>query len=772
MKSSLTVILLCLFTLSFGQSGRLGSWQSHIPQTSTQEVLEVNGKIFCASEFSVFSVDKDDQSISSFGTHNGLTEAGVAAMGFDESSQTLIIAYNNSNIDLIRNGQITNIPNLFNKAIVGDKTVNSIFTQSGIAYLATGFGVVVLDLVNKEIDDSYFLGPNGSNLKINDVGLWQDSIYAATDKGLLKASIVSGENLADFNKWSYSTVDGKKNLLFSAIDLFNENLYLAGDETIYRNEGDGWESFYTESGWKNKFLRSYNNELFFIQYQEIGGNFQDRQIGTIDASGTIGFLDPNFYIDRPASCFRDENGNIWIADIYKGLSMNQNNSYINFLPNTPSGLSSREMAYMDGSFYVTNSAIGTGLNYAYSPPVIYKNTNGFWTNLNQYNVPAFNGYKDFAAIQPLPSENKILLSSLNYGILEWNLSDNSVELFEKPTGGNSNYRVASMDMDEFGNVWMANSYSSSPIVCRKPGGEYLFFSLPELPSSDPVNDIVVDEFNQIWVSTKSTGIFVYDYNRTLEDQSDDNPNSNTGRPLKFTIAEGLGSLPSDNVICMTEDKEGEIWIGTKSGIAIVFCPGSVFSRQCNAERICIPRSDTSNICDILLETEFITSITVDEADRKWIGTNNGVFLQSADGLETVHYFNNENSPLPSNQIRNIAIHPETGDVFIGTENGLMSFRGDATQTQENGKKAHVFPNPVREDYSGPIAIKNLPNNSSVKITDIAGFLVHETKATGGQAVWDGNLINGGRAATGVYIVFAASEDGKEKAVAKFVLINN
>ena len=750
--------------------GQIGSWQSHLPQTSAQDVIEVNDKMFCASEFGIFSVDKSDQSIVSFGTHNGLSEAGISAFDFDESSQTLIVAYTNSNIDLIKNGQVTNVPDLFNKTIVGDKQINNIVTENGIAYLATGFGVVVLDLLNNEIDDSYFLGPNGSNLLINDVAIWQSQIYAATGKGLLKAPL-SGINLSDFRNWELDTVAGFTTIPFLDIELFKEQLYVTNQDVIFVNGSNDWEVFYSETNWKNKYLKSDNNELFFIQYLEESGNFIDRQIGIIDALGSISFVADNFFIDRPAACIRDENGQLWIADRFKGLSQSSGDSYINYAPNTPNGISSREMAYMDGSFYVTTSAIGISLNFAFSSPVIHRYTNGFWENFNEFNLPGLAGYRDLASIQPLPSENKILLSSLDNGILEWNLSDNSFEVFEKPENDDSEYRVASMDMDDFGNVWMANSFSPSSLVCRKPGGEYLFFSVPELTVS-AVNDIVVDEFNQVWISTKENGIFVYDYNRTLEDQSDDNPNSSTGKPLRMSDSEGLGNLPSSSVVCMAEDKDGEIWIGTKAGIAIVFCPGSVFNRQCNAERICIPRSDTSTICDLLLENELITCITVDEADRKWIGTNNGVFLQSSNGEETIHYFNKDNSPLPSNAIRNIAIHPETGDVFIGTAKGLMSFRSDATNTQESSGDAYVYPNPVREDYHGPIAIKNLPNNASVKITDVGGFLVYETQATGGQAIWDGNLIGGGRAASGVYVVFAATKDGSEKAVTKFVLINN
>lgn len=94
-------------------------------------------------------------------------------------------------------------------------------------------------------------------------------------------------------------------------------------------------------------------------------------------------------------------------------------------------------------------------------------------------------------------------------------------------------------------------------------------------------------------------------------------------------------------------------------------------------------------------------------------------------------------------ITDIEIDPKTGEVFIGTAQGLISYRGEATAGgQVNSASAYAFPNPVRPEYNGTIAIKGLAENADVKITDVTGQLIFQTKALGGQAIWDGNDYNG------------------------------
>jgi hypothetical protein len=239
----------------------------------------------------------------------------------------------------------------------------------------------------------------------------------------------------------------------------------------------------------------------------------------------------------------------------------------------------------------------------------------------------------------------------------------------------------------------------------------------------------------------------------------------------LNAVENNGSIPGSNVFAMAEDQDGEIWIGTDEGIAIFYTPDQVLTTQSvNAER---PLVNFDGYVQYLLETEIVTSIDVDGANRKWVGTDRaGVFLLSADGTEQVYHFTEDNSPLFSNNITDLAVNQETGEVFFGTAKGMIAFKGTATGPSENfDDNVHAFPNPVKSDYFGDIGIDGLMNNSIVKITNVSGSVVYETRSEGGRAVWNGNDMHGNRVKSGVYLVFVSSENGEEKVATKILFLN-
>jgi hypothetical protein len=256
---------------------------------------------------------------------------------------------------------------------------------------------------------------------------------------------------------------------------------------------------------------------------------------------------------------------------------------------------------------------------------------------------------------------------------------------------------------------------------------------------------------------------VWSNNNTRDDLSDD-----VAKIL--TIGAGTGGLPDQLVFCVAEDKDGNIWAGTSQGIGIFYCSGSVLtSYGCDADQIKVERD---GYIGYLFGTESVRAIAVDDANRKWIGTTNGIWLISADGKQELLKFNTQNSPLPSNQITDIAIDNTTGEVFIGTLGGIVSYQGDAMGSDcADCDKALVYPNPVKPEYDGPIAIKGLTENAYVKITDISGTLVYQGKANGSQMVWNGKGYNGQRAKSGTYLVFSSTDLGKERKVAKILLLN-
>jgi len=325
--------------------------------------------------------------------------------------------------------------------------------------------------------------------------------------------------------------------------------------------------------------------------------------------------------------------------------------------------------------------------------------------------------------------------------------------------------VSGLDYDKDGTLWISNAWSDEkPIVARSKDGSWHAFSPGALLNNNLlIGDILAARNGYKWIiRPRGNGLLVYDSGTSLEDTGDD-------QYKLLTNAEGNGGLPTADVASFAEDLDGQIWIGSGQGIAVFYTPEAIFSDgDFDAQQILIEQD--GNV-QILLETEVVSAIVVDGANRKWVGTQtSGVYLLSPDGREQIRHFTVDNSPLPSNTINSIALDGKTGEVFIGTDRGILSYRGEAIEGADESDCASVFPNPVRETYTGPIAITGLVRNSEVKITDVSGNLVYRTTSEGGQAIWTGNDMGGKRAATGVYLVFASDASGTFKCNTKVLLI--
>jgi ligand-binding sensor domain-containing protein len=320
--------------------------------------------------------------------------------------------------------------------------------------------------------------------------------------------------------------------------------------------------------------------------------------------------------------------------------------------------------------------------------------------------------------------------------------------------------VVGFKFDADKNLWISNYAAPEQLVVKKRDGSWQKFGFPYSTSERTASQIEIDNANQKWmVAPRGIGIFVLNDNNTIDNKNDD-------QIKKLTTGIGYGNLPNNEVYCITKDKDGKMWVGTADGIAIFNCPESTFSTQgCDAE-LKVVKYDLN--AGLLFQREAVKTIAVDGGNNKWIGTNNGVWLITDDAEKIIHHFNKDNSPLPNNEVTKIVVHPKTGEVFIATNSGLVSYRGEATEGSENNDELSIFPNPVPSNYGGVVAIKGLVENADVRITDVAGQLVYRTKASGGQAVWNGKTYLGKKPSTGVYYVFVTNSDGSEAKSGKFI----
>lgn len=763
------IVILWLTSLpAQSQNRALGTWTAHVPLQNATSISQSKNYVYAACLNGVIGVNIDNNLIEKYTKVSGLSEVFTEQVGYDTATSTLIIGYSNSNIDLIQNGKIINLPYLKNASISGDKKIYSIYCTNGVAYLGTGLGLLKVDLVKNEIAETYIFN-NGSNFyKVNAIWADNNNIFCATNFGVLMGRIAANVNLLNFNEWiNYS--NGIPQTEASAITKFQNKILASIGNSIYQFDGTDWTIFLTTPQWTTKHLNTTNGLLTIAQHFLTGTTVTNVRIGKWNGSDFT-YFSGNYYIGFPLQVLADKNGDLWHADLYRGLIRQEGGNFADKIPNGPFSINSREMDFLNGTMWSSSSGIRNGWNPDNLPEskYFYGCTDYFWENFNQYNYYILDTFQQLAVVKALPSENKVFFGAASFsygGILEFSPADKSFKLQKYAPGVNQSFRITGADRDNQNNIWFSNAYSSgASLICRKSDGNYVYFNSGFL-NGKLVKDVVVDDYNQIWIAKEdnSGGLVVLNYGNSIDDKSDD-------QYYNLAAGSGLGDLPSNNVICMAKDLDGVIWLGTSEGIGIIPCAGFVTDFACEADRICIDRKDGSGFCDNLLEDEIINCITVDAANRKWIGTNNGLFLVSPDGQKTIYAFTETNSPLLANYVRSVAIHPQTGDVFIGTEKGICSFRAEATLTTDDTPEPFVYPNPVRSDYDGPIAFKGIPNNCNVKIVDVSGNLVHETTALGGQAIWDGILINGERAATGVYYALCKGSGKKETAKLKFVLM--
>lgn len=739
MKTFLIYLLLVPCVTAFTQ--QLGEWRMHINYNNVMKLAHADNIIMGATEKSVFLYDIADNSTKTLDKASGLSDFGVRDIAYDSTLNTFVIAYNNSNIDLFKNNTVINIPDIKNKLTSSSKNINNIYTHRGFAYISTDFGIVVLDIENEEIDNTYILGSTGNQVQVNDCTIAQDTIFALTVQGLKKASLNTA-NLLDYTQWNHTvpSINGLKE-----IESYRDTLYGISTQLAYYQNGL-WQTIYSDT-LPFKSLKS-SNVLSFIKNLNIY-TFQNNVLDSLNTS---------FLID-PTVCISN-NGNFYIGDRKFGLFKDSQKVGIGNSPFTNNGFNAtsfnRAVAITSGG--INNNIDGTGD----SEGGFYIFEDGFWNNYNIYNyIPTIYPIQDFTRIAYNNFDNKLYIGMFT-GLLEFDFNNN-ISVYNSSNCPISYAlqnpgveKITGLGVDSKGNTWVLNPETNNALLVKTPEGTWGSFSIGN--DNQKMVDILVDDNDQKWVAVNGQGIILY--------KEGDNLSATGHQKINLTTSGSQGYLPNNSVLSMALDKNGEVWVGTAQGIAVFSCPSRIFDATSNCRISDRITSTLDQYTEYLFETDRVSAIEVDGANRKWIGTSAGVFLMSEDGKEQIFNFNPDNSPLPNNEIYDITINKGTGEVFIFTSGGMVSYMGDATEPADNYDNIRAYPNPVRPEYTGPISIEGLIDNAYVKITDTHGVLVKEGYALGGKFTWDGNDMYGKRVRTGVYYIFSGSTEKEVKEKAK------
>jgi streptogramin lyase len=763
-----TLFVIVLFLTRFTASSQpfaIGNWQEHLPYLAGKGVAVSDTRVYCATDDGLFAYQKSDQSLVRFSRLSGLNDFGIRTIAYSKQYKVLIIAYNNTNIDLLYDDDhMLNMSDIKRKNIPGGKVINKVSIDGRYVYLSCGFGIVVIDLERKEIKDTYYISNASAAPEVLDVAADASWLYAAAEDGVYRAAI-NDPLLSNYSAWTKIISDTGNVGSFNQAEIFNTILFVnysktTGDTMLAWNGAWGLglpvelqqpqvkRNVFTDNGrlyvTEATALSVYDNAL--VRIKLIDGTF---------------IPNPDF-----SDGIEDAAGEVWLAERTRGLLSVNVSGYEKFLPVGPNSSRITAMQVVDGMLWVMHGPRTRGWRNGFQYDGFSKFNSGAWVSFDgkaaqtpfifQYNL-----YDNLSLAVDPSDKNHLFIGSAGSGLFEFKNDqviahyDTSNSPLQGQVGNLPQCRVHGIALDRDRNLWVSNAGVANVLKVLKNDGTWKSFSfLGAINSYSLTGDVLVDNNGFIWLTVFENtggkeGILIFNPNFTIDNTSDD----------QFEIAE----FGSNRVRCMAMDKEGTIWAGTEGGV-YVFYPPSATPQQI------LIRQDNSY--QYLLAAETVTAIAVDGANRKWIGTENGgLYLFTADGQKQVLHFTTENSPLFSNNITSLAIDGKSGQVYVGTDKGLMSYQGDALDAGElivGCEDVLVYPNPVKKEYDGPVAIKGVVPNGVFKITDINGGLVYQSSALGSQAIWDGRNLQGGKVSTGVYLVFSSDASGENTCVTKLM----
>ncbi|MBW1617836.1 type IX secretion system anionic LPS delivery protein PorZ [Empedobacter falsenii] len=748
MKTKLFIFITMIFTSLNAQNDKV-RWTDLFSYNNVKLLEEVNGVIYCGTENGIFLFNPQNPTSDwiKLNKTNFLNNVGVSAMAYDKDSDSFLVGYENGGLDLLKSGESTMVLDIKWNGFSGDKKVNHIFINDGIAFISGAFGIVSFDLKKEEFKET----TRTNTAVVNDATILNNKLYIATSNGIYSSELTSKKiNNPNINSWTQPTF----NQNVTNIELFENEIYYSVNNELKSLSGTSTPPFNLI-----KELKSSNGKLIITQNNQISV-FKGDNYPLIDEDGN----EINF------------NSGIFINNIYFGGSVNHGiinlSNHKEFYPDGPFNNKAWSVTTKNGKVW-----IAPGGTQGYGN--VLDNSDGFY----YYNLKQWNNFRskdifdirDVLRIAPHPDKNNntFIVSSFNkYGrdvngrtdLLEFDPTKFEFANNYKPDRIISNQfpssRISGLAYDKLGNLHIGASfpdgkspdYNSVYYLERNANGTWNNISVDKASAIVALTPDFSDIYTYYPSGREGGGVAVLDKNYQI-----------------VTTLTTSNKLPINNVLTVANDRSNNLWIGTQQGLVVLYgADNAVSSNNIIAEPVVIIQD---GIPEALLTDVGIYAIKVDNANNKWIATNGaGVYYVSDNGESTKLHFTSKNSSLPSDVVYDVSIDESTGKVYFATEKGVVSYNGDVSTEANNFNNAIAYPNPYRPEYKGNVTIKNLPNRALVKITDIVGNLLFEKKAEGGIVEWNTNNAKGKPVASGIYLVLMTNADGTDTKTLKIAVV--
>ncbi len=762
MKQIVTVILFLQSFFILGQNFE-DSWSGFFSYVSIKSISQGNDKIYAAAENAIFTFDLSTQEINTISTINGLSGKLISTIYYSENFDLLIIGYENGLIEIVIDDdeEILSVVDILDKQTIppNKKRINHFYEYEGSLYISTQFGISVYNLSALEFGDTYFIGDFGTQINITQTTVFDDLIFASTSEFGIRSAFVDDDNLIDFQQWTTITGGG-----FKGIQTLNTELY-----TVRNNDN----------------ILKYIPGNGFVQIAEFNSSIVD--FGVMDNTLTItttnsihayadGFVLQSEVNSLPEFDYLLQSGLTFNNTFYLGtteLGMLivpfEDNQGQQILPDGPILNNPFAIDASPGQLWVSFGEVDLFFNPFFpdgqlSERGISNLKDEVWTNIP---FEELLGATDLVNISINPENtNEVFMSSYQKGLL--NIIDkepiilynqNNSPLDVPPNNPGAEIRIFGSDYDREGNLWFVQSRVDDGLVKRTPAGQFQLIDISNIidaQSESALSELKISRQGYAFFGAVDSGLIGY------------NPTTNEFNKIGEEI--GNGNLPSNNIRALAFDNQNRLWIGTLKGLRVLFSVGSFFEEGANTDAQAIIILEDGVPQELLFE-QSITDIEVDGSNNKWVSTaTSGVFYFSSNGQETLLRFTAANSPLPSDNVQDIAIDDFNGTVYFATVDGLVAFNGTSTAPREDLENVYAYPNPVRPDFFGNVTIDGLTARANVKITDITGNLVFETTSEGGSVLWDTTAFGKYRVASGVYLALISTDDALETKVVKIMII--
>lgn len=757
MMSKFIFVFLFFLTLSLNsQDFRLYDWEALTSHRTIRDAVEDNdGNIWCASSGGILKYNYSSKEFEILDNVTGLSSVNYNAIEFISDLNIIIAGTNQGNIDLIFNdGSILNIYDIVNSNL-SNKAINDIKYLNGKTYIGGSFGLTEFfpkvggSVFEQTFGDSYRL------VSVNEIRIFTGELYICTDQsGIQKIDI--NKNISNPKNWeSITKENGFLSNSIKDVFLLNDKLYVAGHKKLYEQNGDMFNEIKSFDYDINGFFY-YNDELY------IDDLFGYRTINDQNGFSYFGNDTISSSIHNGVLIY---NSNIMLLGEKEGLiEINNFSIFEKHIPNTNYSNAIFDMELDSKSnLWMTTGVNGfvkfDGNEWTYFNSFI-KNKSGQNIPINSYKKIAINKNDDIY-LGYRGTEGQVVMRNNNgeYDFVMYN-ELNSAFVGIDPTNPPSFFEAAETQIDRNGVAWTINwaNYFPGPVLIAEDNGEFYAYDNCAGISSRGFFNLVIDNNGTKWLGADQSrdreGLVLYNENGTLEDKSDDY--------CLHIMTRDVPELVNNTITSLAVDKNGWVWAGTPTGITYFLNPGAIFYDN-------DPRSLVAVGPSVFLDFA-VNHIYVDALNYKWISTTNGLYIYNSDATEQIAFINSDNSPIPSNDIRNVTINENTGEVYIATSLGLYKANSISIRAKEK-YEIKCYPQPFMTGDGVLMTIEGLAGQSDIRITTSNGKLIRQIKAIGQKIFWDGKDESGNFVNSGVYLILASSGVDNIQSVSKIAVIN-